>query len=61
MRWVATLRAFGLVKHLKERRFLEHGDAEKLQDCVETGVDVEALLDDGDQQIDGRRRSRLGS
>ena len=43
---------FDLSKHLKERRFLEYGDAQNLQDCVETGVDVEALLDDGDEHVD---------
>ncbi len=52
MRWVAFLCAFGLAKHLKMRRFLEYGHAQNLQDCVETGLDVEALLDDGDEQGD---------
>ena len=61
MLWGAFLCAFGLVKHLKERRFFEHCDAQDLQDCVETGVDVEALLDHGDQDVRRRRRSRPGS
>ena len=52
MLWVVLVCAFGLAKHLKERGFLEHCDAQNLQDCVETGVDVEALFDDGDQDID---------
>ncbi len=47
MLWVAFLSGFGLANHLKERRILEHCDAQNQQDCVETGVDVEALLDDG--------------
>jgi hypothetical protein len=49
---VAFLCAFGLAKHLKEGRFLEHGHAEHLQDCVETGLDIEALLDDCDEHVD---------
>ena len=61
MLWVAFLCAFGLAKKLKERRFLEYCDAQNRQDCVETGVDVEALLDDGDEDIEPRWRSRPGS
>jgi hypothetical protein len=60
MLWVVFVCAFGLSKHLKKRRFLEDGYAENLQDCVETGVDVEALLDDGDQDIDGDGDPDLG-
>jgi hypothetical protein len=37
MRWATFFRAFGLAKHLKKRRFLEHGHAQNLQVCVETG------------------------
>ncbi len=57
---MAFLCRFELAKHLKERRFLERGQAENLEDCVETGADVEALLDDGDQDVRRRRRSRPG-
>jgi len=32
---------------------LEGGDAEDLQDCVEAAVEMEALFDDGDEDIDG--------
>ncbi len=49
---MAFLCAFGLSKHLKKRRFLEYDHAQNLQDCVEIGVDVEALFDDGDEHVD---------
>ena len=52
MRWVAFLSAFGLAKHLKKRRFLEYGYAQNRLDCVETGLDLEALFDDGDERVD---------
>ncbi len=52
MRWVAFLCALALAKHLKKRRFLEYSHAQNLQDCVESGLDVEVLLDDGDEQVD---------
>ncbi len=32
--------------------FLEKSDRENLQQCVERGVQVEAFLDDGDQDVD---------
>ncbi len=60
MLWVVFVCALCLAKHLKERSFLENGDAQDLQDCVETGVDVEALLDDGDEDIDGDGDPDLG-
>src|SRR3954452_5015665 len=37
---------------LRYRYFLEKGDREDLQQCVERGVQVEALLDDGDEDVD---------
>ena len=52
MRWVAFFCAFGLAKHLKKRRFLGYGHAQDRQDCVETGLDLEALFDDGDERVD---------
>ncbi len=52
MLWVTFLCAVGLAKHLKARRSFEHCDAQNLQDRVQTGVDVEALLDNGDRDID---------
>ncbi len=51
-RWVAFLRAFGLAKHLKKQSFLESSHAQNLQDCVGTGLDLEALFDDGDEYAD---------
>ena len=50
---MAFLCVLDIAKHLKKRRFLEHGHAQNLQDCVETGLDVETFLDDGDQDVDG--------
>ncbi len=52
MHWVAFVCAPGFAKQLNERRFLEYGHAQNLQDCVETGVDVEAFFEDGDQDVD---------
>ncbi len=52
MPWVVFLFGFSLAKHLKERCFLEYCDTQNLQDCVETGVDVETFFYDGDEQID---------
>ncbi len=52
MRWVAFLCAFGLAKYRKERRFLEYSHAQNLQVCVETGLDLKARLDDGDEHED---------
>jgi hypothetical protein len=42
-------------KCLRHRHFLEKGDGENLQQCVEGGVQGETLLDDGDQDVDGNR------
>jgi hypothetical protein len=46
---------FGIVsgKHLIYRDFLEEGDRENLEQCVERGVEGEALLDDEDVDRDG--------
>lgn len=33
-------------------QFLERSDAQQLEDCVEAGLEREALLDDGDEHID---------
>ena len=49
---MAFPRAFGLAKHLKKRRFLESGLAKILQDCVETGLGLKALLDGDDEHVD---------
>src|SRR6202035_2904184 len=45
---------FGIVsgKHLIYRDFLEEGDRENLEQCVERGVEGEALLDDCDEDVD---------
>ena len=51
---------FWICKQLKERCFFEDGEAEDLEDCVEAGVDSQALLDDGDQHIDGDGDPDLG-
>ena len=60
MLWMAVLCGFGLAKHLKEGRFFEYGDAWNRQDCVATGVAVEALLEDGGQQVDRNGDPDLG-
>jgi len=40
-------------KQLRQKGFLELGKAQDLQDCVEIRVDMEALLDDGYENING--------
>ena len=60
MLWVVLVCALGFAKHLTERRFLEYRDAQNLQDCVEAGIDAEALFDDGDQDVDGDGDPDLG-
>ena len=37
------------------RHFLEEGDGENLHQSVEGGFQAEALLDDGNQDVDGNR------
>ncbi len=49
---VAVRRVFRFVKYLKEGRFFEDGEAEDLADCVEAGIEIEALLEDGHKQVD---------
>ncbi len=51
---------FAFAKQLNERDFLEHGDARNLQDCVEIDLDIEALLDDGDEHVDRDGNPDLG-
>ena len=41
-----------MCKYLYYRCFLENGHAENLQGCVQAGVQIEALFEDGDEQID---------
>src|SRR5438045_2364470 len=45
---------FGVVsvKRLIHRNFLEECDREDLEQCVERSVETEALLDDGDEDVD---------
>ncbi len=38
----------------------DHGEAEDLQNCVETGLQAEAFSDDGDEQLDGDGDPDLG-
>ena len=45
----------GYRKCLGHRHFLEEGDRENLQQSVEGGLQGKALLDDGNQDIDGNR------
>ena len=40
--------------------FLEEGDRENLERCVERGVQVETLLDDGDEDVDIQAYLRTG-
>ena len=49
---VVVERVFRFGKYLKEGRFFEDGEAEDLEDCVEAGVEIEALFEDGDKQVD---------
>src|ERR1700693_6252132 len=49
----------GFGKRLGHRHFLEKGDREDLEQSVEGGLQGEALLDDGDQDIDGNRAPDL--
>ncbi len=42
---------FRVGKHLKKRGFLEQGYAQNLQNCVEAGLQIEALLEDGDEDV----------
>ena len=46
-------RAFG--KCLGHRHFLEEGDRENLEQSVERGLQAEAFLDNGNQDVDGNR------
>ena len=48
---VAVERVFRFGKYLKEGRFFEDGEAENLEDCVEAGVEIEALFEDGHKQV----------
>jgi hypothetical protein len=50
----------GLTKQLIDRHFLECGDAEQLQDCVESGLEDEAFIDDRDEHIDAYGDPDLG-
>jgi hypothetical protein len=56
---VTDFKFFECVHHfgkcVRHRHFLEKGDGENLQQCVEGGFQGEALLDDGDQDVDGNR------
>ena len=36
-------------KQLIDWHFLERGDAQQLQDCVEAGIEIEPLFDNGDE------------
>ena len=55
------MRALQICKQLIERDFLEERDAKNLQNCVEAGIEFEALLDDGNQHIDRDRDPDLGA
>ena len=43
-----------------DRDFLEEANGKNLQQCVERGVQVEALLDDSDQNVDRNGDPDLG-
>ena len=45
----------GFKKCLGHRHFFEEGDRENLEQSVEGGVEGEALLNDGNQDVDGNR------
>ena len=49
-----------LGKQLIELDFLEDGNAQQLQDCVEAGGRREPLLDDGNEHVDRNRDPDLG-
>ena len=49
---VAVERAFRFGKYLKQGRIFEDGEAEDLEDCVAAGVEIEALFEDGHEQVD---------
>ena len=42
----------GVRKYLDNRLFLEYGDAQNLENCVEAPVQVQPLPDDGYQDVD---------
>src|SRR3970040_2673687 len=42
----------GVRKYLDNRLFLEYGNAQNLENCVEAQVQVQVLPDDGDQDVD---------
>jgi hypothetical protein len=45
----------GFEECLGHRHFFEEGDRENLEQSVEGGIEGEALLNDGDQDVDGNR------
>ena len=45
----------GIKECLGYRHFFEEGDRENLEQSVEGGIEGEALLNDGDQDVDGNR------
>ena len=47
-------------KYLKQRLFLENGDAQNLENCVEALLQMQPLLDDGHQDVDRDRDPHLG-
>src|SRR4030067_2072100 len=42
----------GVRKYLDNRLFLEYGDAQNLENCVEAQIQIQPLLDDGYQNVD---------
>src|SRR3990170_4982965 len=42
----------GVRKYLDNRFFLEYGDAQNLENCVEAQIQIQPLLDDGYQDVD---------
>ena len=49
-----------IIKQLIYGHFLEKRQAQDLQNCVERGVDVEPLLDDGDEDISADGNPDMG-
>ena len=47
-------------KHLEQRLFFENGDAQNLEDCVETLAQMQPLLDDRHHDVDRDRNPHLG-
>ena len=50
---------FVIRKYLKQRLFLENGDAQNLENCVEARPQMQPLLDDRHQDVDRDRDPHL--